>query len=177
MSKAVYLITGISAAGKSTVAQELATSLPAAVHLRGDTFRRMVVTGRHEMSAEPTPEAIAQLRLRYRLAAACADGYFDAGFDVVFQDVILGEYLPEVIGLLRSRPLIVVVLAPDPAVVAERERGRAKSAYVGYTPQMLDDELRRNTPKVGLWLDSSRQTPAETAAEILARGWTEGQVR
>ncbi|UJW32345.1 AAA family ATPase [Saccharothrix sp. AJ9571] len=176
MSKAVYLLTGISAAGKSTVAQELAGSLPSAVHLRGDLFRKMVVTGRHEMSAEPTPEAIAQLRLRYRLAASCADGYFEGGFSVVYQDVILGPYLTEVIGMLRSRPLIVVVLAPDPAVVGSRERGRAKSAYVGYTPEMMDAELRRNTPQFGLWLDSSRQTPGETAAEILSRGWREGQM-
>jgi hypothetical protein len=45
-SRAVMLITGIQAAGKSTVAQLLAERLPRPVHVRGDAFRRMAVDGR-----------------------------------------------------------------------------------------------------------------------------------
>src|ERR1700691_5532895 len=41
--RAVLVVTGIQAAGKSTVAQLLAQQLPRSVHLRGDTFRRMIV--------------------------------------------------------------------------------------------------------------------------------------
>ncbi|WP_334609849.1 AAA family ATPase [Micromonospora sp. CPCC 205546] len=66
----VVLISGIMAAGKSTVAEALARRLPRAVHLRGDVFRRMVVSGRAEMTAEPSAEAWRQLRLRYDLAAS-----------------------------------------------------------------------------------------------------------
>ncbi|RUQ01541.1 phosphotransferase, partial [Microbacterium sp. HSID17254] len=37
----MYLLTGIQASGKSTVAQSLAERLPApAVHVHGDRFRR-----------------------------------------------------------------------------------------------------------------------------------------
>ncbi|MEU7996347.1 AAA family ATPase [Micromonospora sp. NPDC049060] len=61
----VVLISGIMAAGKSTVADALARRLPRSVHLRGDVFRRMVVSGREEMTAQPSPEAWRQLRLRY----------------------------------------------------------------------------------------------------------------
>lgn len=43
---AIILITGIQAAGKSTVAQLLAERLPRSVHVRGDLFRRMIVSGR-----------------------------------------------------------------------------------------------------------------------------------
>jgi chloramphenicol 3-O-phosphotransferase len=50
----VIVVTGVMAAGKSTVAQRLAERLPRAVHIRGDVFRRMIVTGR----AEPTPEGL-----------------------------------------------------------------------------------------------------------------------
>ena len=42
----VILITGNMAAGKSSVAQSLAERLPKSVHLRGDVFRRMIVSGR-----------------------------------------------------------------------------------------------------------------------------------
>lgn len=45
----VFLVTGIQAAGKSTVAQALAERLDRPVHVRGDIFRRMVVNGRAEM--------------------------------------------------------------------------------------------------------------------------------
>ena len=40
----VVLITGVMASGKSTIAQLLAEKLPKAVHLRGDTFRKMIVS-------------------------------------------------------------------------------------------------------------------------------------
>ncbi len=61
----VVLVTGIQAAGKSTVAQAPAERLAMSVDLRGDLFRRMVVNGRVEMGpANPPAEAIRQLRLR-----------------------------------------------------------------------------------------------------------------
>ena len=57
----VILITGIMAAGKSTVAQHLAERLPRSVHLRGDVFRRMIVGGRAEMAAAQLWGAAGQL--------------------------------------------------------------------------------------------------------------------
>jgi len=86
VKRAIYLITGVMASGKSTVAQLLASRLEKGVHLRGDLFRRMIVSGRADMSAKPSEEAICQLRLRYRLAADAAKTYYDNGFTVVLQD-------------------------------------------------------------------------------------------
>ncbi|MEV0630592.1 AAA family ATPase [Nonomuraea wenchangensis] len=167
------VITGIMASGKSTVAQRLAERLPRAAHVRGDAFRRMVVSGRAEMTPEPSEEALRQLRLRHRLTAAAADLYAEAGFTAVVQDIVLGAELELLTTLIRTRPLHVVVLAPRPEVVAARERGRAKIGYAGgWTPVMLDDVLRRETPRLGLWLDTSEQTPDETAEEIITR-WDE----
>lgn len=109
----VILITGIQAAGKSSVAQAVAERLVRSVHLRGDVFRRMIVNGRASIGlAQPPDEASRQLRLRYRLAAQAADGYAEAGFTVVLQDIVLGEYLTEIMTAIRTRPLYVVVLAP-----------------------------------------------------------------
>ncbi|MDG4823441.1 AAA family ATPase [Asanoa sp. WMMD1127] len=176
MNQAVILLTGVQAAGKSTVAQALAERLPRSVHVRGDVFRRMVVGGRAEMTPDPSAEALAQLRLRYGLAAQVSDAYFDAGFTVVVQDVILGEFLPETVGLIRSRPLLVVVLAPSPAAIADREAGRGKVAYGTFGIEELDRGLRDGTPRLGLWLDTSGQSVAETVDEILARAWTEAVV-
>ena len=121
----VILITGIQAAGKSSVAQAAAERLDRSVHLRGDLFRRMVVNGRADMGPDnPPAEAVRQLRLRYRLAAQAADGYAEAGFTVVLQDIVLGEYLTEMAAATRTRPLYVVVFAPRPEVAREREDAR-----------------------------------------------------
>ncbi|MFC3577891.1 AAA family ATPase [Streptomyces yaanensis] len=166
--RGVVLITGVMAAGKSTVAQALAERLPRAAHVRGDVFRRMIVSGREEYEPGAGGEASAQLRLRYRLSAATADAYAHAGFAAVAQDVVLGPDLAEYVGLVRARPLHVVVLAPRPEAVAGREAGRAKTGYGTWTVGDLDGALRDGTPRIGLWLETSELTVEETVDAILA---------
>lgn len=164
----VYLITGIMAAGKSTVAQALAERLPKAAHVRGDAFRKAIVSGR----VDPVPgdaEGMAQLRLRYCIAAGVADQYAAAGFTAVVQDVVLGPALAEYVELVRARPLHVVVLAPAPDAVAAREAGRDKTGYGAWTVTDLDTSLREETPRIGLWLDTSDLTPEQTVDAIVAR--------
>ncbi|WP_437997008.1 AAA family ATPase [Sorangium sp. So ce185] len=169
-SPSIVLITGLMASGKSTVAQRLAERLPRSVHLRGDVFRRMIVGGRAEMGFELSEEAELQLRLRYRVAAAAADLYLEAGFTVVHQDIILGAGLAEVVRCYAHRPLHVVVLCPRPAVVAAREAGRAKRGYQDASSVLdFDRVLREETPRLGLWLDTSDLTVEETVDEILGR--------
>jgi chloramphenicol 3-O-phosphotransferase len=174
--RAVILITGIQAAGKSTIAKLLAERLPQSVHVRGDLFRRMIINGRADMTPDPTSEAVRQLRLRYQLAAAVSDAYFQAGFTVIVQDVILGNLLAEMTAMIRSRPLLVIVLAPQAAAIADREENRDKTAYGTWAIRQLDTVLRHETPRLGLWLDTTSQTPAETADEILSRAWAEAQI-
>ena len=174
----VVFITGISAAGKSTVADLLAQRFDLGVHVQGDVYRRMVVSGREEMSVTPSEAALRQLSLRYRLGASTADAYFQQGFSVVVQDVVLGPDLVNYAKSIRSRPLVVVVLAPRPEVVKQREADREKVAYRdgSHTIDQLCAVLRYETPRLGLWLDTSKQTPDETVDEIIQRGLTDGRV-
>ena len=174
----VVLITGVPAAGKSTVADLLARRFESGVHVRGDVFRRMVVAGREEMTSTPSPEAWRQLRLRYRLGAHAADTYHEAGFPVVVQDVVIGSVLADYVAAIRSRPLVVVVLTPRPDVVADRESARTKSAYRGGFAGIdaLDRALRHETPRIGLWLDTSDQRPEQTVDAIVARALDEGLI-
>jgi len=167
---AVVVITGVVASGKSTVAQELAEHLPRTVHVRGSLFRRMIVSGREEILPPPdeTPEAVAQLRLRHRLSAPVADIYAEAGWTAVVQDVILGKELAEYVATVRTRPLYVVVLAPRPETVVEREEQQEKTGYGLWTVEELDRALREDTPRIGLWLDTSELSVPGTVDRILA---------
>jgi cytidylate kinase len=168
---AMVFVTGISAAGKSTVGELLAQRFARGVHVRGDVFRRMVLSGREEMTSEPSDEALRQLRLRYRLGAMVADEYFDAAFSVVVQDIVLGADLAAYVGSIRSRPLYVVVLLPESRTVEARDAGRQKTAYGPGRPPVaeLDRALRDATPRIGLWLDTSRMSPEESVDEIARR--------
>jgi predicted kinase len=167
----LFLLTGIMASGKSTVAEALAERFPRSVHLRGDVFRRMIVRGQAEMnSAELSGEAVAQLELRYHLATTAALQYQQAGFTVVYQDIVVGSHLKQIIAGLETTPLYVIVLCPSAETVAARAAARSKGGYTPeFTPAMFDSALRQETPRLGLWLDSTALSVEETVAEILAR--------
>jgi len=164
----VIVITGAMAAGKSTVAELLARRLPRSAHVRGDAFRRMVVNGRADMTPQPTPEADAQLQLRYDLATHTADTYARHGFDAIVQDVVIGAHLASFIARLTTTHRYLIVLSPSVSALEWREEQRTKAGYVHFSPAVLDDALRRETAHIGYWLDSSTQTPDETVDDILA---------
>lgn len=136
----------------------------------------MVVAGRHVMTSAPTDEAWRRLRLRYRLAAQTADSYYEAGSSVVVQDVVIGPLLTTYVDAIRSGPLARRARA-SARDQASREAARTKVAYndeVAITA--LHAVLSQETPRIGLWIDTSVQSPDETVDEIMRRGPTEGRL-
>jgi len=172
---AIWLVTGIQAAGKSTIADLLAREFDPAVHVRGGQFYRWATSGWvHPAGSGQTERARELLDLRYRLSAHAAGEYRAAGFTSVIQDNIFGDDVPRWLAMVAGQRRHLVVLRPSPDVVAARDaRRRASTGKIayrpgGYTIDGLDEQLGR-TPRIGLWLDTSRQTPAQTVAEILRR--------
>jgi hypothetical protein len=168
----VWLVTGVQAAGKSTIADLLARQFEHGVHIRGGQFYRWAVRGWVHVGDARAEEARRLLDLRYRLAAVTADEYCNAGFTTVVQDNIFGADVPRWLARIAARPRHLVVLRPSVAVVWQREQQRhaatGKTAYRPgeFTAEDLDEHLAA-TPRIGLWLDTSAMSPAETVEVIL----------
>jgi len=168
------VVSGIPAAGKSTVAGLLARRFARGVHLESDVLQRMVVSGSVWPHEQPAEEATLQLRQRGRRTALLADSYVGSGFTVVIDEVVIGTRVEELLDDLVTRPVRLVMLVPDLAVVAARDAARAKPEVFDVW-RHLDDVVRTQTPRVGLWLDSSELTAVETVDAILRR-WDEACV-
>jgi predicted kinase len=164
----VLIVTGVMAAGKTTVAQAIAERLPRSVHVKGDVFRRMIVGGRAEPEPQNMVEAESQLALRYEIAATVAARYARAGFCVILQDVILGQHLARMAEALSEFDCGIVVLSPSISAIETRERTRAKKGYRGWTPGELVRALEAETPRLGLWLDTTDLSVEDTVNAIFA---------
>ncbi len=167
----LILVTGIMASGKSTVAERLAERLPHSAHVRGDTFRTMIVNGRAEFALPPSDEAWRQVLLRYRIAASVIEHYLGAGFTVVYQDVILGPALAAVARTLVHHALHVVVLHTDPDVAAQRDAQRDKDAYAHETPTTTNTSCAMRPPASACGSTRRRRRPTRRSRRSLA-GWT-----
>jgi chloramphenicol 3-O-phosphotransferase len=167
---ALFVISGISAAGKSTVARLLTGRFERGVCVPGDTIREMVVSGRAEMRPDAGADQLRHLLLRYAATLAVAEVFLDGGFDVVVEDVIIGPILPDFLELVPVPEFHLVFLDPDAAAIKQREQQRDQVAYGPdrWSVSGLQAILREQTDRIGLWLDTTGQTAERTVEAILA---------
>ncbi len=167
----LLVISGSTAAGKTTIGREIAGRLDCAIHIDGDVIQDLVVSGSIRMEVPPPPGALDQLRLRFRAALAVANLYRDAGFDAILSDNLFGEearrFLAVALDVHRSRSVHFVMLNPTIEAIRDRYCQRPGGGYTPtLTPQVLNQAVEQ-TIHVGLWLDTSHQTAEETALDIL----------
>jgi len=166
----VIVVTGIQAAGKSTVARLLAQRFERGVHIEADLLQQMIVSG-GEWVTEPGvigEEAGRQLRLRLHNACLLAKSFLEAGFTPVIDDIIIGERFDQLKSELAGLPFELIVLAPSPEIVAaKRDEGRGKRVLGEKWARYLDEVLRETMAGAGMLVGSSDQTPEETVQEIV----------
>ena len=167
----IVALTGVQAAGKSTIGRLLAARFARGAYVEADALQGMIASGA-EPIREPgvvTVEAARQLRLRLRNMCLLGISFREAGFTAVLDDIILGERWEHLQEDLAGVPFSLVVLAPRLDVVRQRDLGRAKWPLGEAWARYLDEVLRTTMAGEGIWIDSSDQTPEETVDQILAR--------
>lgn len=166
----LIVISGVSAAGKSTVARLLAQRFERGVCVPGDAIQAMIASGRIDMRPGAENEALRQLALRYAGALSVARVFLDGGFDVVVEDVIIGPILRDFFALVPVPEFHLVFLDPDAAAIQQRELERDRIAYGPgrWSVGGLQTVLREETDRIGLWLDTTGQSAAETVESILS---------
>lgn len=166
----IIVVTGIMAAGKSTVGHLLAQRFAQGVHIEADVLQRMIVSGGVWVCqpGEPDGEEARQLRLRLKNMCLLVRSFFEAGFTVVLDDILMGDRWHQLQEELHDLPFSLVVLAPQvDVVIQQRDKNRSKGSQGYAWAVYLDHVLHSTMESIGLWIDTSEQTPEETVEQIL----------
>ena len=93
--------------------------------------------------------------------------YMIHGFSVVMQDNYYGPALAHMLEFMDGYPVQVAVLCPDCETIRQREADRQKTGYVGFDVEPLYASFMAETPRIGLWIDSTNLTAQQTVDRIL----------
>jgi len=124
----VIMLSGPIGAGKTTIARELLSLLPApAAYLEGDTFWSFFAKNGARTQRENFPVLL-------RSMTAAASPLARAGFDVLLDFSIPAQFLPTARKILKELPLDYIVVKPSLAVCEKRAGERGEGRIANYAP-------------------------------------------
>jgi chloramphenicol 3-O-phosphotransferase len=167
----ILILSGPPGAGKSTIANALATSCTVlAVHLHSDDFWHFI---KHGYIAPYLPESNAQNQVVIEAVAVAAHTYAKGGYFVVV-DGVLGPWFLERVRTAIDVPLHYVVLRPDLKTTLARAQGRDCDGLRESGPiRNLHDQFANLGNLEDHAIDTTAQSVQETLTavrEVVARG-------
>lgn len=173
----VYLVSGASGAGKSTVARALAQRFEYGVHIDADDVGRMVVSGTRPPSLAAwsakdrkfDAETDRQLELRYRVLCAMAKTYAENGFAVVVDFFFVTPWVDFCLNQLDGFIVHLVTLAVPRSIRHKRIQARGTELPVPGFEELVESALTAELGSRGLWIDASAEDPQKVVDAILAQ--------
>ena len=163
----IIVIAGLPGVGKSTVSHLVASRLGRAAHVEADRLHEMIVAGAvHPEASGPTGEAAEQVRLRLKNATVLARSFVAAGFSAVIDDIITGSRFDDLVEDLGDTPFCFVMLLRDLEVMKDEWRAIGSPFVDSF--DWLDKEIREQTPRRGLWIDTTGVSVDDTVEAVLA---------
>jgi hypothetical protein len=161
----LLMVAGPPGAGKSTVGRLLAESEPLSVHLHSDDFYTWIVQG----YVEPWKPASLAQNMTLLSSVALAAGRFAEGGYFTVVDGVFGPWFLDPWRVLEQ-PVHYAVLRPSLAATRDRASDRPGHPLQDLAVvEQMHAAFADMGPMEPHAIDSSDQSPAETAAEVRRR--------
>ncbi len=161
----LYIITGPAGVGKSSISNKLVKKLAKGCLIEGDDIYHLVKTG----YVAPWKQG-NHLELFWKNSLDLIKNSLDAGFDVVFNYIILKEDFEKIKQEITGHDIKFVVLLADERTLLMRDGNRAKDCQMGERCLILLQEFIDEKYDTQYILNTSDFTIQQTVEQVLKPG-------
>lgn len=163
----LFIITGPAGVGKTTISNNLASSLSKSVLIEGDTVYNFFVGGRISPWKENAP-----IELFWENCIYLINSYLEKGYDVVFNYIISDENLKLLKEKFKNYKIVFKVLLTDENTLLERDKEREEDCQMKERCLVLLNQFKNyNFDKKDI-IDTSNLTVKEIT-NLLLEGYYE----